>query len=359
MRYENRRARSASVAGRLATIAVLVALKTFSALAQDDTVVRDAREDWGLDRVRFELLRLPVLPEIACSKSTVSEGWGDKEPDIAELHNGLFSPYDGVCFPNFHYVDIEHIVARKEADESGMCNRALDEREVFASDILNLTFAPTSLNASKGKLDAGDLESANQSLFRNALTDDGECFLAAQTVRVKSKYSLSVDLNERDALARILEECWSEQRPVGRPQAPSGCGWMIREEFAAAAQHTVYAPPTYCSVEIQTESWRAALQYAHDIACIAGLNFEPEVEPGQGTSEMPETDPAGSANPRASQIAAQESCKARLDTITCVNINEHCPSVTVIHRGEPLYQAKGTNGRSNDSDNDGLYCEGL
>ena len=95
--------------------------------------------------------------ETECSESVISDGWEDKEPDIASLHGGRFSPYDGLCFPNFHYVEIEHIVARKEADESGMCDRPIAEREDFAADLLNLTFAPGSLNASKGKRDAGEL----------------------------------------------------------------------------------------------------------------------------------------------------------------------------------------------------------
>ncbi len=352
-------ARSARVAGQLACIAVCLTLAAFTALAQDDSVVVDDPEDWGIDRVRAELLKLPVLAETACAESTISGGWGDKEPDIEELHGGLFSPYDGICFPNFHYVDIEHIVARKEADESGMCDRSLEEREAFAADLLNLTFAPSSLNASKGKRDAGELESASQSLFRDALTDDGKCFFAAQTVRVKSKYGLGVDLSEKDALAHILEECGAKQRPVSRPQAPSGCGWMIRGEFAAAVHGTEHAPNTHCSVAPETESWHAALQYADEIACIGGSTDESVVDPDLDPSPMPGTGTPVSPDPRASQIAAQQACKAKIDSITCGNIREHCPSVTVIHRGEPLYQAKGTNGRSNDSDDDGLYCESL
>ena len=336
-------------------IGFLIARFATSVFGQETDVVRDPREDWDLARVRSELSKLGVEPETECTEDTISGGWGGKEPEIGSLHGGKFSPYDGLCFPNYHYVDIEHIVARKEADESGMCNRPLTEREGFAVDLLNLTFAPSSLNASKGKLDAGDLSTAEQSLFRDELTTEGKCFWAAQTVRVKSKYGLSVDAQERDVLDEILADCETEQTLVGRPAAPAGCGWMIRPEFAAAVAGTPNVPTASCSEELQTQSWHAALQYADEIACIAGLEDNPE----ENAAAPSQTNPTEAPNPRASQIEAQKVCKTKLERITCGTIKEQCPSVSVIHRGEPLFQAKGTNGRSNDSDDDGLYCENL
>lgn len=296
----------------------LIASIATSVFGQEPGVVMDPREDWELARVRSELHGLAVRPETECSTSTISEGWGSKEPEIADLHGGQLSPYDGVCFPNFHYVDIDHIVARKEADESGMCHRPLAERGEFAVDLLNLTFAPSSLNSSKGELDAGDLASAGQSLFRDALTADGRCFWAAHTVRVKSKYDLSVDSNERDALAEILDACEAERRLARRPRAPAGCGWMIRPQFAAALEGTGNAPAGSCLDEPRTQSWKAALQHADEITCVAEL---------QGPTDQDADSPTGSAstgaeNPRASQIAAQEACKPKLDRITCAEIKK-------------------------------------
>ena len=305
------------------------------ALAQESEVVRDPREDWDVAKVRAELGELSVGVEMECSKSVIAGGWADKEPDIASLHGGRLSPYDGLCFPNFHYVDIEHIVARKEADESGMCDRPIEEREEFAADLLNLTFAPGSLNASKGKLDAGEISAAEQSLFNDELTAEGRCFWAAQTVRVKSKYGMSVDRQERNALDAILLNCETEQTSVARPVAPVECEWAVRPEFAATVAGTDNEPTAYCADRLEEESWRAAQQHAGEIICIAG------------------------ANPRADQIAAQTACKAELESITCTAIRDHCPSVGPIQRGEPLYQAVGTNGRSNDADDDGIYCEDL
>lgn len=341
--------------GSTLVIGFLIARFAISMLGQETAVVSDPREDWDLATVRSELSKLSVEPESECMEDPIPGGWEDKEPEIEFLHGGKFSPYDGLCFPNYHYVDIEHIVARKEADESGMCNRPLTEREGFAVDLLNLTFAPGSLNASKGKLDAGDLSTAKQSLFREELTAEGKCFWAAQTVRVKSKYGLSVDVQERDALDEILTDCATEQALVGRPAAPAGCGWMVRPEFASAVAGTPNVPTASCSEEPTTQSWHAALQYADEIACIVALEDDSEGS-AAGSSRQ---DPAGAPSPRASQIEAQEACKAKLEQITCGAIEQQCPSVGVIQRGEPLYQAKGTNGRSNDSDDDGLYCESL
>ena len=327
--------------------ALLTAAVAPAMLAEELAVARDLREDWDIARVRSELAQLVVHPETECSDEPIQGGWRDREREILSLHGGRLSPYDGLCFPNLHYVDIEHIVARKEADESGMCGRTTAEREAFAMDTLNLTFAPASLNASKGALDAGDLQAAQQSLFRDELTAAGRCFWAAQTVRVKRKYGLGVDTEEREALDVILAQCAAECILATRPQAPVECEWAVRPEFALAVIDTMNAPKSYCAEPPGTESWQAALQYTAEILCLDGVS---------GSPAQPEEDGIA-PNPRAGQIAAQEACREKLTRINCGSIMEQCPSVGVIHRGEPLYQPRGTNDRSNDSDDDGLYCE--
>ena len=45
---------------------------------------------------------------------------------------------------------IEHIVARKNAHDSGLCNKSAGARKRFANDLLNITLAPSSLNSAKG-----------------------------------------------------------------------------------------------------------------------------------------------------------------------------------------------------------------
>ncbi|MDE0100827.1 MAG: hypothetical protein OXN89_00460 [Bryobacterales bacterium] len=100
-------------------------------------------ELWDKTRLRVALSSLSVAPEGDCTVSDVDpSAWAGLHDEIAELHLGLSSAYDGIIFPNFHYVQIEHIVARKEADESGLCDRPSEARAAFAGDLLNLTFAP-------------------------------------------------------------------------------------------------------------------------------------------------------------------------------------------------------------------------
>ena len=321
-----------------------------------------AEEAWNRVRLLSALGGLRVSAETQCSTEAIEpSAWAGKQDEIAALHGGRLSPYDGVVFPNYHYVQIEHIVARKEADESGMCYRGDSARTHFASDLLNLTLAPGSLNASKGDTDVHDVQSAETSLFRDSLTDHALCWWTAQTVRVKSKYRLSVDPDERAAMLSILNDC--ADASVFRPKLVEGSDWTFRAEFLdeLAGEHAI----PMCS-EGAADAFRlrsaAIVVSSHlpNIACIPG---DPE-EAGDDT-ETTVTAPTApvTIDPRAGQKAAQTACMATLKagghSTTCTNIGRYCPSVDPILRGEPLYQPKGTNGRSNDSDDDGTYCEGL
>ncbi len=183
--------------------------------------------------ILVKLHSLPVAIEVDCDRRGVdSDTWAGMHDQIAELHRGLLSPYNGVVFPNFDYVQIEHIVARKEADQSGLCDKGLEARMAFAADEINLTFAPGALNASKGDRDVHDIVSAKTSLFRDSLTSHGMCWWAAQTVRVKEKHGLRVDQEEWAALLKILLGCEVDQ--LERPKLPSRANWAFREEFLDA-----------------------------------------------------------------------------------------------------------------------------
>ena len=326
-------------------------------------------EQWNKQRILSALTALTVSAERTCETDAVdSSAWAGLQDDIAELHGGPFSPYDGIVFPNYHYVQIEHIVARKEADESGLCDQTEETRKGFAADLLNLTLAPGSLNASKGSMDAYDLQEAEESLFRDNLTDHGLCWWAAQTIRVKSKHGLSVDTSEKTALQSILTDCTEEQ--VVRPKMTVGADWVFREEFLVALDGEEEI--TSCATPAnEDEVFLAYILASSSLPAMACLTHEPPVDEEEGNGQPPAEDPPVAIpptpppppNPRASQIAAQNACiqtlQAEGENITCGNIEEHCPSVGPIQRGEPLYQPRGTNGRSNDSDDDGVYCESL
>ena len=122
------------------------------------------------------------------------------EAEIVSAMGGvIYGPYTGTWFATPAETDIEHIVARSEAHDSGLCAADAATRLRFASDLLNLTLASPSVNrAEKSDRDAADW-----------LPGTNRCWYAARVVEVRLKYSLTVDERERDALERILAGCES------------------------------------------------------------------------------------------------------------------------------------------------------
>lgn len=61
--------------------------------------------------------------------------------DIVAGLGGIYSPCTGARFASKRETDIEHIVARSEAHDSGLCAARADTKRRFANDALNLTLA--------------------------------------------------------------------------------------------------------------------------------------------------------------------------------------------------------------------------
>ena len=124
---------------------------------------------------------------------------------VTQQGGRIFSPYDGRYFSSTTETDIEHVVARSEAHDSGLCSADEETRSAFANDLLNLTLAEPDLNRNvKSDHDAGEW-----------LPESNRCWYAATIVAVKAKYSLTVDIVEAAALERILRAC-----PVSAMQFP-------------------------------------------------------------------------------------------------------------------------------------------
>ena len=68
------------------------------------------------------------------------------EPRIVAAQGGIYGPYTGTWFACTKQTDIEHIVARSEAHDNGLCAASAATRKKFASDLLNLTLASPSVN---------------------------------------------------------------------------------------------------------------------------------------------------------------------------------------------------------------------
>ncbi len=89
------------------------------------------------------------------------------EDDIIQRLGGLFSPYTNEVFHSKRDTDIEHVVARSEAHDSGLCRADAATKRRFSRDLLNLTLASPRVNRNqKGAKDAAEWQpEANQCWF--------------------------------------------------------------------------------------------------------------------------------------------------------------------------------------------------
>lgn len=143
---------------------------------------------------------LTVAPERRCAPYDADEYRYSQslEPRIvAGMGDIIHGPYTGTWFRSTSETDIEHIVARSEAHDSGLCSADAATRRAFASDLQNLTLAsPRANRTKKGAKDAAEW-----------LPDLNRCWFANRVVEVRQAYSLTVDQRERDALEGILRGC--------------------------------------------------------------------------------------------------------------------------------------------------------
>ena len=122
-----------------------------------------------------------------------------EEEIVATMDGAVYGPYTGTHFNNMGETDIEHVVARPEAHDSGLCRARPEERVGFASDLLNLTLASPMVNRyEKSTHDAAEwMPKVNQ------------CWFADRVVQVRLKYGLTIDQQEADALEAVLSNCSS------------------------------------------------------------------------------------------------------------------------------------------------------
>ena len=142
-----------------------------------------------------------VAPEQRCSPYEADEyrySQSVEDRIVAEL-GGVYGPYTGRWFASKSETDIEHIVARSEAHDSGLCAADAETRHRFASDLLNLTLAGPRVNRYQ-KVDHDAAE---------WLPDQNRCWFAARVIAVRQKYELTVDQAEAEALDGVLAGCSS------------------------------------------------------------------------------------------------------------------------------------------------------
>ena len=161
---------------------------------------------------------LAVAPEDRCSdyESDDYHYSPSVEPRIVDTQGGIYGPYTGTWFDSIRETDIEHIVARSEAHDSGLCDADPETRDRFASDILNLTLASPSVNRHhKVAKDPSEW-----------LPDLNECWYVDRVVQVRRKYQLTIDQAEAEAIDNVLAGCESTemvflaQRASRQPRQP-------------------------------------------------------------------------------------------------------------------------------------------
>lgn len=128
-------------------------------------------------------------------------------------------------------VDIDHVVALKNAWISGAQRLSQSQRQALANDPLNLMASSASANRSKGDRNAAEWLPRNNG-FR--------CQYVATQVSVKRKYSLSVTSSEKSTMARVLKTCPQQRAAKVTPIKPAG---------AVAKQTTTRKPASKKSVK--------------------------------------------------------------------------------------------------------------
>ena len=163
---------------------------------------------------------LVVAPEYRCSaydSNDYSYAQSLEARIVARLGD-IYSPYTGRCFDNARETDIEHIVARSEAHDSGLCAADVATRRRFAADLANLTLASPEVNRyQKGAKDASAW-----------LPEQNRCWFANRIVDVRRKYGLTIDEREVEALEPLLATCQSTALMAPDCTVDAGVGRFFR-----------------------------------------------------------------------------------------------------------------------------------
>ena len=163
-----------------------------------------AQEHTGIGNAESHWRGIEIRPESRCSPYDRSDYRYPQSVELVIIKGlgGIYSPYTGRCFSGRWETDIEHIVALSEAHDSGLCEpvpNIMQLRQTFASDPLNLTLASPELNRGRKRHYDG----------AEWMPPMNRCWFAQRIVEVRSKYGLTIDRREAEALERILSACSS------------------------------------------------------------------------------------------------------------------------------------------------------
>ena len=152
-----------------------------------------------LDKVDEELFfGLKVEPEDTCAEYNTAEYPYGTTLDVIKSNElgGIFGAYENRCFDTYKDVDVEHLVAKKEAHDSGLCAADAQTKINFTNDLENIALASSTVNRSKGARDPAEW-----------LPEHSVCWYVWQVLHIKRKYDLTIDDDEKTAIEEVLQDC--------------------------------------------------------------------------------------------------------------------------------------------------------
>ena len=272
---------------------------------------------------------LVVAPEQRCSPYDADDYRYPQsvEDRIVDELGGVYGPYTGRWFGSTSDTDIEHMVARSEAHDSGLCAADLATRRRFATDLLNLTLAGPQVN----RYDKVDRDAAEW------LPAQNRCWFAARVIAVRERYGLTIDRREADALDQVLAGCTStELITFARGEVPATAAASVPEEIATWDDN-------------RNGRVSCAEARAHGIAPVTRDHpAYPFMRDGDGDGVVCESASRG-VSPVSSPSSPRASGTECGPYRNCTALRRDHP--TGVPRGHCAYQ------RRMDRDNDGRACE--
>ena len=178
---------------------------------------------------------ITIAPEERCSDYDPGDYhyYPSVEPRMVGGQGGIYGPYTGTWFESIRETDIEHIVARSEAHDSGLCAVDAHTKDEFASDLLNLTLASPSVNRHQ-KVDKDAAE------WR---PDLNQCCYANGVIQVRLEFGIAIDRAQADAPATITHHfrvgatITPTAEPYRKRPDPSEDAQLRRDNMRKSVQH--------------------------------------------------------------------------------------------------------------------------
>ncbi|MQY17624.1 HNH endonuclease family protein [Nocardia macrotermitis] len=126
-----------------------------------------------------------------------NQGTDVKTDDKCRAVSGTWvSAYDGVVIKDAGETDLDHVVPLAEAARSGTSKWTKEQRKNFANDLDQLQVVSARSNRQKGDQDPA-----------HWLPEKDQCAYTIKWVATKTKYKLTIDQAEHDAIKKVLTGC--------------------------------------------------------------------------------------------------------------------------------------------------------